>query len=39
MDNEKSARKAMNYDGHKFYNRVLKVSKAEKKPEIEEKRI
>jgi len=39
MDNEKSARKALNYDGHKFYDRKLKVSKAEKKPEIEERRL
>lgn len=27
----------MNYDGHKFYDRKLRVSMAEKKAEIEEK--
>jgi RNA recognition motif-containing protein len=36
MDSEKSARKAINYDGHAFYTRKLKVSVAEKRPEIEE---
>ena len=39
MENEKAARKCLNYDGHKFYNRVLKVSKAEKKADIEERRL
>lgn len=39
METEKAARKAINYDGHKFYDRKLKVTKAEKKAEIEDKRI
>ena len=39
FESEKAARKAINYDGHKFYNRKLKVTKAEKKEEIEEKRL
>lgn len=39
MGDEKSARKALNYDGHKFYNRVLKVSRAEKKADIEDRRL
>jgi hypothetical protein len=29
----------LNYDGHKFFNRRLRVSKAEKKAEIEERRL
>lgn len=36
MADEKAARRALNYDGHKFYDRRLRVSKAEKKAEIEE---
>ncbi|CDW73079.1 fha domain containing protein [Stylonychia lemnae] len=39
MADEKAARRALNYDGHKFYNRRLKVNQAEKKAEIEERRI
>jgi len=39
MDSEKAARKALNYDGHKFYDRKLRVSKAEKKEEIEDSRL
>ena len=39
METEKGARKAINYDGHSFYNRRIKVSKAEKKVEIEDKRM
>ena len=39
MENEKGARKALNYDGHKIHGRKLRVSKAEKKMEIEEKRM
>lgn len=39
MADEKAARRALNYDGHKFYDRRLRVNKAEKKAEIEEKRI
>lgn len=39
MENERAAKKALNYDGHKFYDRKLKVSVAEKKAEIEEKRM
>jgi hypothetical protein len=36
MENEKAARKAINYDGHMYYQRKLKVAKAEKKEEIED---
>lgn len=36
MQDEKAARRALNYDGHKFYDRRLRVNKAEKKAEIEE---
>jgi hypothetical protein len=39
MENEKAARKALNYDGHKLHGRRLRVNKAEKKVEIEEKRL
>jgi len=39
MADEKGARRALNYDGHKFYNRRLRVNLAEKKAEIEERRI
>lgn len=39
FENEKGCRKALNYDGHLFFDRKLKVSKAEKKAEIEEKRL
>jgi hypothetical protein len=39
MQDEKAARKALNYDGHRFYDRRLRVSLAEKKQEIEEKRM
>jgi len=35
MADEKGARRALNYDGHKFYDRKLRVSMAEKKAEIE----
>jgi hypothetical protein len=38
MESERAAKKAMNYDGHKFYDRKLRVSKAEKRPEIEDQR-
>jgi len=31
FDNDKSARKALNYDSHKFYDRKLRVQKAEKR--------
>ena len=33
MIDERGARKALNYDGHKFYDRKLRVSQAEKKVE------
>lgn len=36
FDSEKAAKKALNYDGHKFYDRKLHVQKAEKRPETEE---
>lgn len=39
MADEKGARRALNYDGHSFYDRKLRVNMAEKKAEIEEKRI
>lgn len=39
FDSEKAAKKALNYDGHKFYDRKLHVQKAEKRPEIEEQRL
>jgi len=39
FETEKGAKKANNYDGHKFYNRKLRVTIAEKKEEIEEKRM
>ena len=39
FENEKGCRKALNYDGHSFYERKLKISKAEKKADIEEKRL
>ena len=39
MENEKAAKKALNYDRHMFSGRKLKVNKAEKKVEIEEKRL
>lgn len=39
FDSEKAAKKALNYDGHKFYDRKLHVQKAEKRPEIEEQRM
>ena len=39
MVDERAARKALNYDGHKFYDRKLRVNKAEKKMEIEERRL
>ena len=39
FDNEKGCRKALNYSGHMFYDRKLKINKAEKKAEIEEKRM
>lgn len=35
LDNEKSAKMALNFDGHKYYDRKLKVSLAEKKTDIE----
>ena len=38
MESEKGARKALNYDRHKFYNRQIKVTLAVKKEEIETKR-
>eukprot|EP00347_Sterkiella_histriomuscorum_P005853 403355024 len=38
MADEKAARRALNYDGHKFYDRRLRVSQAEKKAEIEDQR-
>jgi len=39
FENEKGAKRGLNYDGHKFYDRKLRVNKAEKKAEIEEKRL
>jgi len=36
MADERAARRALNYDGHKFYDRKLRVSLAEKKAEIEQ---
>lgn len=36
LADEKSARRALNYDGHKFYDRKLRVSQADKKAEIEQ---
>jgi hypothetical protein len=36
MDNEKGARKALNFDGHLWYGRKLRINKAEKKADIEE---
>lgn len=39
FDSEKAAKKALNYDGHKFYDRKLHVQKAEKRSEIEEQRV
>lgn len=36
MEEEKGARRALNYDGHKLYERRLRVSMAEKKQEIED---
>lgn len=38
FDSEKAAKKALNYDGHKFYDRRLKVNKAEKRADIEDQR-
>jgi len=38
LDSEKAARKALNYDGHKFYDRKLRVSKAEKRIDLEDSR-
>lgn len=38
FDTEKGAKKALNYDGHKFYDRKLFVKKAEKKVETEEQK-
>lgn len=35
MADEKMAKRALNYDGHKFYDRKLRVSQADKKVEIE----
>ena len=39
FENEKGCKKALNYDGHMFYERKLNVNKAEKKADIEEKRL
>ena len=39
FDNEAAAKKALQSDGIKYYERRLKISIAEKKPEIEEKRL
>jgi len=39
FDSEKAAKKALNYDGHKYYDRKLHVQKAEKRSEIEEQRV
>jgi len=39
MESEKVAKKALNYDGHMISGRKLRVSMAEKKPEIEERRL
>lgn len=33
FDSDKAAKKALNYDGHKFYDRKIHVQKAEKRPE------
>lgn len=38
FDNEKAAKKAINYDGHKFYDRKLRVNKAEKRIDYEPSR-
>lgn len=39
MENEKAAKKALNYDKHMFFGRKIQVKKAEKKADIEEKRL
>jgi hypothetical protein len=39
MADEKAARRALNYDGHKLYDRKVRVKAAEKKAEIEERRL
>ena len=38
FDSEKAAKRALNYDGHKYLDRKLRVSKAEKRVDVEEAR-
>jgi RNA recognition motif-containing protein len=38
FDSEKAARRGLNYDGHKYIDRKLRVSKAEKREDIENDR-
>jgi len=39
MESERAARKALNYSGHKIMKRPLKVTLADKKPEVERERL